>query len=58
MASLIDPSLVPEGKHALRAYVAGIRVPTTAASGAVTANTLVSGGKHFEMLNKIRIPEK
>jgi phytoene dehydrogenase-like protein len=36
----------------------GIGVPAAAASGAVTANTLVSVGKHFEMLNKIRLPEK
>lgn len=36
----------------------GIGVPATAASGAVTANTLVSVGKHFEMLDKIRLPEK
>lgn len=36
----------------------GIGVPATAASGAVTANTLVSLPKHFEMLGKIRLPEK
>ena len=36
----------------------GIGVPATAASGAITANTLVSVGKHFEMLDKIRLPAK
>jgi len=36
----------------------GIGVPATAASGAVTANTLVSIPKHFEMLGKIKLPEK
>lgn len=36
----------------------GIGVPATAASGAVTANTLVSLPKHFEMLGKIRLPVK
>ena len=36
----------------------GIGVPATAASGAVTANTLVSVSKHFEMLDKIRLPIK
>jgi phytoene dehydrogenase-like protein len=36
----------------------GIGVPAAAASGAVTANSLVSVAKHFEMLNKIRLPEK
>jgi len=36
----------------------GIGVPATAASGAVTANTLVSVPKHLEMLSKIRLPIK
>jgi hypothetical protein len=36
----------------------GIGVPATAASGAITANSLVSIGKHFDMLSKIRLPEK
>jgi phytoene dehydrogenase-like protein len=36
----------------------GIGVPAAAASGAVTANTLVSLPKHFEMLGKIKLPEK
>lgn len=36
----------------------GIGVPATAASGAVTANTLVSVGQHLGMLDKIRLPEK
>ena len=36
----------------------GIGVPATAASGAVAANTLVSVSKHFEMLDKIRLPIK
>mmetsp|Transcript_62918 Transcript_62918/g.153184 ORF Transcript_62918/g.153184 Transcript_62918/m.153184 type:complete len:614 (+) Transcript_62918:37-1878(+) len=36
----------------------GIGVPATAASGAVTANTLVSVGDHLQMLDKIRLPQK
>ena len=36
----------------------GIGVPATAASGAITANNLVSVGQHLEMLDKIRLPEK
>lgn len=36
----------------------GIGVPATAASGAITANTLVSVGKHLGMLEKIRLPKK
>mmetsp|Transcript_12021 Transcript_12021/g.28767 ORF Transcript_12021/g.28767 Transcript_12021/m.28767 type:complete len:580 (+) Transcript_12021:98-1837(+) len=36
----------------------GIGVPATAASGAVTANTLVSVPQHLGMLSKIRLPEK
>eukprot|EP00980_Cylindrotheca_fusiformis_P005223 scaffold1119_cov120-Cylindrotheca_fusiformis.AAC.3 len=34
----------------------GIGVPATAASGAVTANTLVSVPQHLNMLGKIRLP--
>ena len=33
-----------------------IGVPATAASGAITANSLVSIGDHFEMLSKIKLP--
>mmetsp|Transcript_11933 Transcript_11933/g.14909 ORF Transcript_11933/g.14909 Transcript_11933/m.14909 type:complete len:610 (+) Transcript_11933:119-1948(+) len=36
----------------------GIGVPATAASGAITANTLVSVGQHWGMLDKVRLPEK
>jgi phytoene dehydrogenase-like protein len=36
----------------------GIGVPATAASGAITANNLVSVGQHFRMLDKIRLPTK
>jgi phytoene dehydrogenase-like protein len=36
----------------------GIGVPATAASGAITANTLVSVFDHLQMLDKIRLPEK
>ena len=36
----------------------GIGVPATAASGAVTANNLVSVGQHYGMLDKIRLPIK
>jgi len=36
----------------------GIGVPATAASGAITANNLVSVGQHWQMLDKIRLPEK
>jgi len=36
----------------------GIGVPATAASGAITANNLVSVGQHWAMLDKIRLPER
>jgi phytoene dehydrogenase-like protein len=36
----------------------GIGVPATAASGAVTANNLVSVAQHYGMLNKIKLPIK
>ena len=36
----------------------GIGVPATAASGAITANSLVSIGQHWKMLDKIRLPER
>jgi phytoene dehydrogenase-like protein len=36
----------------------GIGVPATAASGAITANTLVSVPQHYKMLNRIRLPKK
>jgi phytoene dehydrogenase-like protein len=36
----------------------GIGVPAAAASGAVTANTLVSVTEHNRMLDKIRLPIK
>ena len=36
----------------------GIGVPATAASGAITANNLVSIPQHFKMLNRIRLPAK
>ena len=36
----------------------GIGVPATAASGAITANNLVSVPQHFNMLSKIRLPKK
>mmetsp|Transcript_32057 Transcript_32057/g.47822 ORF Transcript_32057/g.47822 Transcript_32057/m.47822 type:complete len:623 (-) Transcript_32057:169-2037(-) len=36
----------------------GIGVPATAASGAITANNLVSVGQHWAMLDKIRLPKK
>lgn len=35
-----------------------IGVPATAASGAITANTIVGIGEHLSMLDKIRLPEK
>lgn len=35
-----------------------IGVPATAASGAITANTIVSIWDHWKMLDKIRLPEK
>jgi phytoene dehydrogenase-like protein len=34
----------------------GIGVPATAASGAITANSIVPIWKHFEMLDKIKLP--
>jgi hypothetical protein len=34
-----------------------IGVPATAASGAITANTIVSIWDHWKMLDKIRLPE-
>mmetsp|Transcript_20415 Transcript_20415/g.26394 ORF Transcript_20415/g.26394 Transcript_20415/m.26394 type:complete len:587 (-) Transcript_20415:299-2059(-) len=34
----------------------GIGVPATAASGAITANSIVSLDKHWKMLDKIRLP--
>jgi phytoene dehydrogenase-like protein len=36
----------------------GIGVPATAASGAITANSLVSVKQHLDMLDKIRLPSK
>lgn len=36
----------------------GIGVPATAASGAIAANTLVSVGDHWSMLDKVRLPRK
>ena len=36
----------------------GIGVPATAASGAITANNLVSVQQHWAMLDKIRLPER
>jgi len=36
----------------------GIGVPATAASGAITANTIVSVWDHLKMLERIRLPEK
>lgn len=36
----------------------GIGVPATAASGAITANTLLPVWKHWSMLNKVRLPQK
>lgn len=39
-------------------FCLGIGVPATAASGAITANTLVSVGEHWKMLDKIRLPQK
>jgi len=36
----------------------GIGVPATAASGAITANNLVSVFEHWSMLDKIRLPDK
>jgi phytoene dehydrogenase-like protein len=36
----------------------GIGVPATAASGAITANNLVSVFQHWKMLDKIRLPQK
>jgi hypothetical protein len=38
--------------------LSGIGVPATAASGAITANNLVSVGDHWKMLDKIRLPQK
>jgi len=35
----------------------GIGVPATAASGAITANNIVSIPQHWKMLDKIRLPE-
>ncbi len=35
-----------------------IGVPATAASGAITANTLVPIWDHFDMLSKIKLPIK
>ena len=35
-----------------------IGVPATAASGAITANSIVSVWDHFDMLSKIKLPEK
>merc|ERR1712086_1051947 len=36
----------------------GVGVPATAASGAITANTIVSVPQHWGMLDKIRLPSK
>lgn len=36
----------------------GIGVPATAASGAITANNLVSVFQHWSMLDKIRLPDR
>jgi hypothetical protein len=36
----------------------GIGVPATAASGAITANNLLSVPQHWAMLDKIRLPKK
>ena len=36
----------------------GIGVPATAASGAITANNLVSVQQHWAMLDKISLPER
>jgi phytoene dehydrogenase-like protein len=36
----------------------GIGVPATAASGAITANNLVSVQQHWAMLDKIKLPER
>lgn len=36
----------------------GIGVPATAASGAITANNLVSISQHWKMLDKIRLPQR
>ena len=36
----------------------GIGVPATAASGAITANNLLSVQQHWSMLDKIRLPDK
>jgi len=36
----------------------GIGVPATAASGAITANNLLSINQHWAMLDKIRLPIK
>lgn len=47
-----------EGLHLCGDYTfPGIGVPATAASGAVTANNLMSVPEHWAMLNKIRLPE-
>jgi hypothetical protein len=42
----------------VQTFCPGIGVPATAASGAITANTLVSVGDHWKMLDKIRLPQK
>jgi phytoene dehydrogenase-like protein len=36
----------------------GIGVPATAASGAITANNLLSVPQHWAMLDKIRLPKR
>ena len=36
----------------------GIGVPATAASGAITANSIVSVAQHWKMLDKIRLPDR
>ena len=40
------------------AILKGIGVPATAASGAITANNLVSVGQHWKMLDKISLPDR
>lgn len=52
MSSLFRSSLT------IVALQAGIGVPATAASGAITANNLVSVRDHWKMLDKIRLPQK
>lgn len=56
---------LPSHKTPLKGFYAtgdftfpGIGVPATAASGAITANTIVSVWDHFKMLDKIRLPTK